>query len=282
MAAQDRRVAIVTGGARGIGRACAHSLAERGYALVLVDVLASEMARTRSEIEQLGCPCLAYEADVAFHNRAHEVVDDVIGQWRRIDVLINNAGALFRRRQTTPDGFERTFALNHMAYFVLTDLLRDRLIKSAPARIVNVASEAHRGAMLDFDDLQSDHNYRGFAAYGRSKLCNILFTRELARRLQGTGVTANCLHPGFVASRFGDDNGGLFRIGIGIAKRLLAISPEDGAATSIYLASAPEVEGRTGLYFDKSKPATPSAAARDDTAAQELWLRSAGLAGIAG
>jgi NAD(P)-dependent dehydrogenase (short-subunit alcohol dehydrogenase family) len=176
---------------------------------------------------------------------------------------------------------ERTFALNHMAYFVLTDLLRDRLINSAPARIVNVASEAHRGAMLDLDDLQSEHNYRGFVAYGRSKLCNILFTRELARRLQGTGVTANCLHPGFVASRFGDDNGGLFRIGIGIAKRLLAISPADGAATSIYLASAPEVEGRTGLYFDKSKPATPSAAAGDDAAAQELWLRSARIAGIA-
>jgi NAD(P)-dependent dehydrogenase (short-subunit alcohol dehydrogenase family) len=225
----------------------------------------------------------AIESEIADLSRLDEVrsLGARLAALPRIDVLINNAGAMFQRRQITPDRLERTFALNHLAYFVLTDLLRDRLIESAPARIVNVASEAHRGAKLHFDDLQSEHNYRGFAAYGRSKLCNILFTRELARRLQGTGVTANCLHPGFVASRFGDDNGGLFRIGIGIAKRLLAISLEDGAATSIHLASAPEVEGRTGLYFDKCKPATPSAAAQDDTVAQELWLRSARIAGIA-
>src|SRR5262249_46464901 len=129
----------------------------------------------------------------------------------RIDVLLNNAGAIFWRRSVTAEGFERTFALNHMAYFALTELLRARLVASAPARVVNVASEAHRGAVLDFADLQSAHGYSGWRAYQRSKLANILHTRELARRLSGSGVTVNCLHPGFVASRFGDDNGGLFK-----------------------------------------------------------------------
>jgi len=283
MAGIDGKVCIVTGATSGIGLVTAETLATKGARVILVGRNRARANEALARIKRRVAGA-AIESEIADLSRLDEIrsLGTRLAALPRIDVLINNAGALFRRRQTTPDGFERTFALNHMAYFVLTDLLRDRLIKSAPARIVNVASEAHRGAMLDFDDLQSDHNYRGFAAYGRSKLCNILFTRELARRLQGTGVTANCLHPGFVASRFGDDNGGLFRIGIGIAKRLLAISPADGAATSIYLASAPEVEGRTGLYFDKSKPATPSAAARDDTAAQELWLRSAGLAGIAG
>jgi len=282
MAGIDGKVCIVTGATSGIGLVTAETLATKGARVILVGRNRARANEALARIKRRVAGA-AIESEIADLSRLDEIrsLGTRLAALPRIDVLINNAGALFRRRQTTPDGFERTFALNHMAYFVLTDLLRDRLIKSAPARIVNVASEAHRGAMLDFDDLQSEHNYRGLAAYGRSKLCNILFTRELARRLQGTGVTANCLHPGFVASRFGDDNGGLFRIGIGIAKRLLAISLQDGAATSIYLASAPEVEGRTGLYFDKCKPATPSAAAQDDTVAQELWLRSARIAGIA-
>ena len=282
MAGIDGKVCIVTGATSGIGLVTAETLATKGARVVLVG---RDRARANAVLARIKrrVAGAAIESEIADLSRLDEVrsLGARLAALPRIDVLINNAGAMFQRRQITPDRLERTFALNHLAYFVLTDLLRDRLIESAPARIVNVASEAHRGAKLDFDDLQSEHNYRGFAAYGRSKLCNILFTRELARRLHGTGVTANCLHPGFVASRFGDDNGGLFRIGIGIAKRLLAISLEDGAATSIYLASAPEVEGRTGLYFDKCKPATPSAAAQDDTVAQELWLRSARIAGIA-
>lgn len=276
------KVCIVTGATSGIGLVTAETLATKGARVILVgrDRARANAALTRIKRRVAGA---VVESEVADLSRLDEIrlLGARLATLPRIDVLINNAGAMFQRRQTTPDRLERTFALNHMAYFVLTDLLRDRLIKSAPARIVNVASEAHRRATLDFDDLQSEHDYRGFVTYGRSKLCNILFTRELARRLEGTGVTANCLHPGFVATRFGDDNGGLFRIGITIAKRLLAISLEDGAATSIYLASAPEVEGRTGLYFDKSKPATPSAAAQDDTAAQQLWLQSARIAGIA-
>jgi NAD(P)-dependent dehydrogenase (short-subunit alcohol dehydrogenase family) len=276
------KVCIVTGATSGIGLVTAETLATKGARVILVgrDRARANAALTRIKRRVAGA---VVESEVADLSRLDEIrlLGTRLATLPRIDVLINNAGAMFQRRQTTPDRLERTFALNHMAYFVLTDLLRDRLIESAPARIVNVASEAHRRATLDFEDLQSEHDYRGFVTYGRSKLCNILFTRELARRLEGTGVTANCLHPGFVATRFGDDNGGLFRIGITIAKRLLAISLEDGAATSIYLASAPEVEGRSGLYFDKSKPATPSAAAQDDTAAQELWLQSARIAGIA-
>src|SRR6185295_11785312 len=197
----------------------------------------------------------------------------------RIDVLINNAGAMFNRRELSPDGLEMTFAVNHMAYFVLTEALRTRLIASAPARIVSTASGAHSRAHIKFDDLQSTRGYSGFSVYGRSKLCNILHTRELARRLAGTGVTANCLHPGFVATRFGDNNGGWFGLAIGVAKGLFALSPQQGAQTSVYLASSPEVTA-SGGYFDKCAPATPSRAARDDEAARRLWQESARLVGV--
>ena len=157
------------------------------------------------------------------------------GQEPRIDVLINNAGALFATRQVTEDGLEYTFALNHLAYFVVTEGLRDRLVGSAPARIVNTASAAHHGAILDFDDLQSEKGFSATKAYNRSKLCNILFTRELASRLHRTGVTANCLHPSFVATRFGDQSGGLISRFVWVAK-FFAISPEEGAKTSASLA----------------------------------------------
>ena len=197
----------------------------------------------------------------------------------RIDVLINNAGALFAKRRLTEDGLERTFALNHMAYFVMTAGLRKRLLTSVPARIINTASAAHQGATLDFDDLQSAKNFGGRKAYGQSKLCNILFTRELARRLQGTGVTANCLHPGFVATRFGDQSGGLISRLIWLAK-FFAISPAQGAETIIYLASSPDVAKATGQYFYKSVPIRPSSWAQHDRSALLLWQRSAALAGM--
>jgi NAD(P)-dependent dehydrogenase (short-subunit alcohol dehydrogenase family) len=196
----------------------------------------------------------------------------------RIDVLINNAGALFATRRLTEDGLECTFALNHMAYFVMTEGLRERLLASGPARIINTASTAHQGATLDFDDLQSAKSFRATKAYGRSKLCNILFTRELARRLHGTGVTANCLHPGFVATRFGDQSGGLISRLVWLAK-FFAISPAKGAKI-VYLASSPDVAKTTGQYFYKSVPTTPSSWAQDDRSALLLWKRSAALAGM--
>jgi NAD(P)-dependent dehydrogenase (short-subunit alcohol dehydrogenase family) len=178
----------------------------------------------------------------------------------------------------TDDGLELTFALNHMSYFVLTHGLRERLLASAPARVVNTSSDAHKGARLDFNDLQSANGYKGFKIYSRSKLCNILYTSELARRFAGTGVTANCLHPGFVASRFGDQSGGLLAFGVRVAK-LFAISPEKGAQTIIYLASSPEVVNTSGQYFYKCRPATPTKEARDEESARRLWLESAKLAG---
>jgi NAD(P)-dependent dehydrogenase (short-subunit alcohol dehydrogenase family) len=197
----------------------------------------------------------------------------------RIDVLINNAGAMFANRRLTEDGLECTFALNHMAYFVVTEGLRERLLASAPARIISTASAAHQGAKLDFDDLQLAKSFGPMKAYGRSKLCNILFTLELARRLDGTGVTANCLHPGFVATRFGDESGGVISRFVGLAK-LFAIPPEKGAETIIYLASSAAVAETTGVYFYKSRPIAPSHAARDDRAALLLWERTADLAGL--
>jgi NAD(P)-dependent dehydrogenase (short-subunit alcohol dehydrogenase family) len=221
------------------------------------------------------------------------VASEIAGAEPRIDVLINNAGALFGSRHVTEDGFERTFALNHLSYFVVTQGLLERLAASAPARIVNTASDAHGPAILDFDDLQSEKAYRGgfwqslrfggpgFKVYGRSKLCNILFTRELARRLQGTGVTANCLHPGFVATRFADQSGGFMSFGIGVGKHF-ALTPEQGAETLVYLASSPEVAGMTGKYFHKCRPINPSRAAQDDGAAQRLWDETAKIAGMTG
>lgn len=278
----EGKICVITGATSGIGLTTALALAARGVRLVLVG---RDRARGEAALENLRtrAPRLQAEmhyADLSRLDEMRRLGSELSAALPRIDILINNAGALFQRRSVTVDGMERTFALNHMAYFVLTDALRERLAASAPARVVNVASEAHRGAKLDFDDLQYERNYRGFTAYGRSKLCNILFTRELARRLANTGVTANCLHPGFVATRFGDANGALIRIGIALAKRLFAISPEQGALTSVHVATSPEVAGITGKYFDKCALATPSPAAGDDAAARRLWQESARLAGL--
>jgi len=278
----EGKICVITGATSGIGLTTARALAALGVRLVLVG---RDRARGEAALADLRAraPRLQAEihyADLSRLDEMRRLGAELSAALPRIDILINNAGALFQRRSVTADGMERTFALNHMAYFVLTEALRDRLVASAPARIVNVASEAHRSAKLDFDDLQFERNYRGLTAYSRSKLCNILFTRELARRLAGTGVTANCLHPGFVATRFGDENGGLFRVGLALAKRLFAISPAQGALTSVHLATSPAVEGITGKYFDKCAPATPSPAAEDGAAARLLWQHSARLAGL--
>jgi NAD(P)-dependent dehydrogenase (short-subunit alcohol dehydrogenase family) len=281
MATMEGKRCIITGATSGIGLETARQLAAMGAQLVLVG---RDPARAAAAVEQIKrvAPNVAvdiHQADLARMDQVREL-GEKLAALPRIDVLINNAGAMFWRRQFTAYGLERTFALNHMAYFLLTALLRERIVASAPARIVNVASDAHRGVRLDFDDLNAERRYGAYTAYQRSKLANILFTRELARRLDGTGVTANCLHPGFVASRFGDNNRGVFGVGIGIAKRLLAISPEQGAATAVYLASSPEVAGKTGGYYEKSALARPSAAAQDDAAASRLWQESARIAGI--
>ncbi|MEZ5788384.1 MAG: SDR family NAD(P)-dependent oxidoreductase [Xanthobacteraceae bacterium] len=273
---------VITGGTGGIGLETAIALAVSGARLVLVgrDPARAANAITRVRLARADAVIAVHRADMANLDEVRRLAATLNANLERIDVLVNNAGAIFNRRETTADGLERTFALNHMGYFLLTELLRDKLVRSAPARIVNTASEAHRSATLDFSDLQSAKRYRGWRAYRRSKLCNILFTRELARRLEGTGVTANCIHPGFVKTGIGDNTSGLFRRGVRLLKRGFAIPVERGAQTLIYAASAPELADVTGTYFIESKPAAPSAAATDDASARRLWADSLTLSGL--
>jgi NAD(P)-dependent dehydrogenase (short-subunit alcohol dehydrogenase family) len=288
------KVVVITGATSGIGQAAAEKLASMGTRLVLV---ARDKARAEATLKRLrelgpGAAPVVHYADLLRLREMKRVAAEIAATEARIDVLINNAGALFSRRHLSQDGLEFTFALNHMSYFVLTHQLLNRLRASAPARIVNTASDAHEGATLDFDDLQSAKAYGkssflewlrfggpGFKVYGRSKLCNILFTRELARRLAGTGVTTNALHPGFVATRFGDQSGGLISLGIKIGKRF-ALSPEKGAETLVYLASSPEVAAKSGGYYHKCGLATPSASAQDDALARRLWAETSKLAAL--
>ena len=273
------KVVVATGATSGIGEVAALRLAERGARIVFIarDPMRAEATLARLRQAAPGSEHRAHLADLSLMADTRRVAAEIAAAEPRIDVLINNAGAVFDKRMVTSEGLEMTFALNHMAYFVLTQGLMARLTGSAPARIVSTASAAHQGARLDFDDLQSARSFSAMGAYGRSKLCNILFTRELARRLAGMGVTANCLHPGVVATRFGDNAGGLLGLMMPLVKRL-SISPERGAQTIVHLAASPEVEGVSGLYFAKCAPVTPSAAARDDAAAAKLWDASERLA----
>ena len=273
------KTCVITGATSGIGLAAAEALAARGASLALVgrDRSRAEAALARVRAAARGVRATVHYADLTRLAEVRRLGAELLATHPRIDVLVNNAGALFQQREVTKDGLERTFALNHVAYFLLTQLLRERLAASAPARVVSVASRAHEGAVLDLEDLNLERGYSGWTAYRRSKLANILFTRELARGLAGTGVTANCLHPGFVASRFGDNNRGPFGWGMRLAKRLAAISEQRGAETIVFLASDPSVAGTTGGYFANSRPATPSAAAQDDRTAARLWEISAKL-----
>jgi len=278
MSMQGKTV-VITGATSGIGEVAAVRLAEQGARIVFT---ARDQARADDTMAKLrqanpGADHVVHMADLSTLAEMKRVGGELARE-PQIDVLVNNAGALFNKRQETVDGQEMTFALNHMAYFVITNFLLGKL--KAGGRIVTVASNAHRGAKLDFDDLQSRRNYVGFPVYSRSKLCNILFNRELARRISGSGVTANALHPGFVATRFGDNSGGLMRTVLKMAKPIGAISPEEGAQTIIYLASSPEVAGVSGVYFYECKPATPTAEARNDEDAKRLWEISAQIAGL--
>lgn len=284
------KVVVITGATSGIGQVAAEQLAAMGGRIVQV---ARDHERGTAALQRLNerCPGAAHRifyADLSRLSEMKRVTAEIAAAEPRIDVLINNAGAIFSTRQVTEDGLERTFALNHMSYFMLAHGLRERLLASAPARVVNTASDAHEPFTLDFNDLQSEKAYQGdfwqwvrfggpaFKVYGRSKLCNILFTRELARRFAGTGVTANSLHPGFVATRFGDQTAGLLSFGIRVAKNF-ALTTEKGAETLVYLASSPEVAGVTGDYFHKCRVTTPSVEARDDAKAQRLWVETAAL-----
>lgn len=270
---------VITGATSGIGEVAAETLAQKGARIVQI---ARDKSRGQAALERLRklaphADHAVYYADLSRLSEMKRIASEIAAAESRIDVLMNNAGAMFATRQLTEDGLEMTFALNHMAYFVLTELLRPRI--ASGGRIVSTASHAHKTGGLDLDDLQSAKAYSGFTVYGRSKLCNVLFTRELARRLAGTGITVNCLHPGFVATRFGDQSGGMLAAGIGFAK-WFALTPEKGAKTMIYLASSPEVEGVSGKYFHKCKVDTPIPEAQDDAKAKRLWELTQQLAGL--
>jgi NAD(P)-dependent dehydrogenase (short-subunit alcohol dehydrogenase family) len=276
------KVVVITGATSGIGEVAAQRLAAKGARIVLVARDAARGQKTLTRLPSLGSSAAhsIYYGDLSRISEAKRVAAEIAAAEPRVDVLINNAGALFGTRHVTADNLEETFATNHMAYFVLTAGLRASLLAAAPSRVVSTASDAHKGYTLDFDDLQAEKGYSAIRAYGRSKLCNILFTRELARRWAGQGITANCLHPGFVATRFGDGSGGLLSGVVRVAKALFAITPEKGAETIVYLASSADVNAIGGEYFYKCRPATPTAGGRDDDAARRLWDESAKLAGI--
>ncbi len=269
---------VVTGATSGIGLVTAQVLARQGATLVIVarnaDRGAATVSRIRQETGNSAVELMV--ADLSVQAQVQQLASEIQHRVACLDVLVNNAGAFFARRQLSQDGIEMTFALNHLAYFLLTNLLFDSLKAADSPRIVNVSSEAHRRAHLDFSDLQGEHRYSGWRAYAGSKLANILFTYELSRRLVGTGIVANALHPGFVATNFGRNNrsitAALFRI-----LQLAAISPEEGAETIIYLASSPAVKGVTGEYFIKQQVVRSSQVSYDPAAAERLWQFSAEL-----
>jgi NAD(P)-dependent dehydrogenase (short-subunit alcohol dehydrogenase family) len=280
-AAMQGRVCLVTGATQGIGRETALGLARLGADVHLV---ARDRARAEAVLAEVrragGGNASLFVADLASQASTRALAEEVKARLPRLHVLVNNAGGIFTERALSPDRIEMTLALNHLGYFLLTGLLVDRLRASAPARVVSVSSSAHVGARIEFDDLQGERGYSGWRAYGQSKLANILFTRELARRLAGSGVTANCLHPGVVATGFGKNNAGPFSWGVRIAAPFF-LSAARGARTSIWLASSPEVAGVTGQYFARYRVSKVSDAARDEAAARRLWEVSARLTGLA-
>ncbi len=274
------RVCVLTGASSGIGRAAAIALASLGATMVLVardrrrgELALAEVARAATDAE----PSLEL-ADLSDLRQVRDLAGR-LGELPRIDVLVNNAGLVVGDRTITADGIEHTFAVNHLAPFLLTNLLIARLAASPEGRVVTVSSTAHRTARLDLDQVAQPRRYRPMVAYADSKLANVLFTAELARRLSGTSVTANCLHPGTVRTSFGQTGRPWLRVGLLIVAPFIR-SPESGAATLIHLASSPEVTGQTGGYYVNGKPRAPSAAARDESLARRLWKLSTDLTGL--
>lgn len=266
------KTCVVTGATGGIGYITARELVRQGARVGLVgrDPGRCQAAVARIQAETGQNRAEAFVADLSRPQEVRRLAGLIQKAYPRLDVLVNNVGAMFAERELTAEGFERTFALNHLAPFLLTKLLLDRLSASMPARVVNVASDAHRMGRIDFENLQGERSYRGFSAYCQSKLANVLFTNELALRLKGTGVTANSLHPGFVNSQFFAGKGFSFWLMRRFAG-VVAISPEQGARTSIYLASSLDVESTSGRYFVKCQPAKPAPRTRDEETGRELW-----------
>jgi NAD(P)-dependent dehydrogenase (short-subunit alcohol dehydrogenase family) len=273
------KVCVVTGATSGIGKAAATALARLGAQVVLVGRDRSRAEATAARIGSVATqPPMVDIADLGAMDQVRALAER-LAALDRIDVLINNAGLVLGERRGTPEGFEHVFAVNHLAPFLLTNLLLPRLTAAAPARVITVTSDAHSAARLDLDDPNLEHGWDSWRSYANSKLANILFTRELARRLHGTGVTANCAHPGVVRTGFGREARPLLRLGVTLARPFL-LSPERGADTIVYLASSPAVADETGGYYVRRQRREPSAAARDDAAARRLWQISEELTGL--
>ena len=279
MTNMNGKICLVTGATDGIGKVSARVLAELGAKVIIVgrnpEKSAIVLAELRSISGNENIDLLM--ADLAVMQEVRDLAEQVISRYDRIDVLLNNAGGYFTKHEITSDGLEMTFALNHMSYFLLTNKLMELLKYSAPARIVNVSSDAHYGVDMEFENLNGEQHYKAWKAYQKSKLANVLFTYELLKKVPGN-ITVNCLHPGFVATNFGHNNGGFFGPVLKIAQRISAIDPEEGAKTSIFLCSAPEVKGVSGKYFYKCKPKTSSRESRNMDTGKRLWQISSDIA----
>ena len=271
MYAMNGKICLVTGATDGVGKVSALALAKEGAAVVAVGRDPAKIEATRREAGKNADLLDFMTADLSSQAEVRALADEFKRKYDRLDVLMNNAGALFTSYRESVDGIEMTFALNHLAYFLLTELLLDTITASAPARIINVSSNAHEGGGIDFDDLYQRRNYSGWGAYNSSKLANLLFTYELARRLAGTNVTVNAVHPGFVNTNF-QQAAGLSMRG--------PLTPEEGADTQIWLATSPDVEGVTGKYFVRRHETRSSDASYDVAAARRLWDVSAKLVGL--
>jgi retinol dehydrogenase 12 len=270
-------VCVVTGATSGIGRATAAALARLGAQVVLVGRDRGRGEAAAAELAAAGASSRLEIADLASMAQVRALAGR-LGTLGRIDVLVNNAGLMAGQRRVTADGFDEVFAVNHLAPFLLTSLLLSKLIAGAPARVITVTSDAHTAARLDLDDPQLELGWQSWRAYANSKLANILFTRELARRLKGTGVIANCAHPGMVRTRFGREARLPLRAGVMLARPFM-LSPQRGASTIVYLATAEGAEA-TGGYYVKRQRREPSQAARDDATARRLWQLSEELTGL--
>lgn len=266
------KVCLVTGATSGIGEAAAQALAGLGARIVILARHRERCERSSAHIRDVsGNPAVDYlVADLSSQSEIRRAAGEFVQRYDRLDVLVNNAGGFFMKRQVSPDGIELTFALNHLNYFLLTNLLLPLIKSSAPARIINVSSGAHRGAKIDFDDLEGRRSYNGWKAYAQSKLANLLFTYELARRLDVAQVTVNAMHPGFVSTRFAKNNGWLYKVGLSIV-HIFARKPVEGARTVVYLATSPEVAGVTGKYFFDKQEVPSAPASYDEESAGRLW-----------
>jgi retinol dehydrogenase 14 len=275
------RTILVTGGTSGIGRATALGLATMGAHVAITGRDRERSEDAAREIRATGGgPVDVFVADLSSQAQVRRMADEVLGTLPRLDVLVNNVGGYWNTRHVTADGLERTFALNHLAPFLLINLLLDRLTRNAPARVVTVASNAQAMGRIDFDDLQSERDYSGARAYNQSKLANVLFTYQLARLLAGVGVTANALHPGVVSTGFGaEDPARTQRLFVPLMRPFMKTAAQ-GAATSLHLASAPRLEPVTGRYFANSRPKKSSKRSYDESVAARLWQVSADLVGL--